>query len=102
MSQITFSIEKSVKSDENCLKNDNKIEINDGFDEEINDEEDDGFESDGDFERMLTQIPNEELVTPLDRSDSALDTSVRNISSNSLNSSGLITLSQIIELINRD
>lgn len=63
-------------------------------------EEDDGFESDGSFEEALSQIPNDKLMNPLNDSHSELETTDQNQSSRSLSSSGMLTLSQIIELIN--
>ena len=40
--------------------------------------EDDGFESDGSFEEMLSQIPNQEFINAMNERHSELDTNVHN------------------------
>lgn len=69
-----------------------------------NDLDDDGFESDGDFELMVSKIKNEELFTQIhEQSKSVSNTrgqSSTHTCSASHSSSSFLTLSQIIQLIN--
>ena len=102
--QIVSQMHFPIVATTSCAQTSESNRVKDSTDPKDSDkdcasvETDDGFESDDDFDNIMSQIPNEELMNPLNGSLSEEIASVHNQSSRSLSSSGFLTLSQIIEL----